>query len=154
VLRPAVEPNQPSIELNIGAFSTGVKWPGPDANHSPVSSLSSSEGPRLMHGVLYCQAFHHLLRSCHGLVMEMEKVNRVHLEASKCIKGLQFFIVQVHPQLLLLQSKCASVSMCVCPVIRFVFVPLVFLLAVKSVGIWWNSLVVAGGKTFIMCAWG
>ena len=146
-----MEPNQPTIELNIGALSTGVKWPERDANHSPVSSLASLEGQDSWCAVT--PVLHLLLPPRHRLDMEMEKVNRVHLVASKHLEGLQLFIVQVHPQLLL-QSKCASVSICVCPVIRFVFVPLVFLLAVKSVGRWWNSLVGAGGKTFIMRALG
>ena len=94
--------------------------------------------------VLYFQSFTFYCGQvpCHRLVMEMATINA----------AFKLFIVQVHPQLLLLQSKCASVSTCACPVIRFVFVPLVFLLAVKSVGRWWNSLVGAGGKTFIMRA--
>jgi hypothetical protein len=117
VLRPAVEPNQPTIELNIGALSTGVKWPGRDANHSPVFSLAPSEGQDSWCAVM--SVLHLLLRPSHRLGMEMAEVNRVHLAGSKRLKGLQLFVVQVHPQLLL-QSKCASVSICVCPVIRFV----------------------------------
>jgi hypothetical protein len=36
--RPALGPIQPPVQWVPGALSLGVKWPGREADHSPLSS--------------------------------------------------------------------------------------------------------------------
>jgi hypothetical protein len=41
--RTALEPTQPPIQWVPGALSLGVKWPGREADHSPLSSAKVKE---------------------------------------------------------------------------------------------------------------
>jgi hypothetical protein len=56
--RLALGPTQPPIQWKPGALSPGVKWPGRDADHSPITSADikktwvyTSTPPRL-HGIV------------------------------------------------------------------------------------------------------
>jgi hypothetical protein len=40
----AMGPTQPPIQWVLGALSLGVKWPGREADHSPLSSARSTCG--------------------------------------------------------------------------------------------------------------